>query len=74
MKTFTTILKILAALAAIAGIIYVVATFGDRIVAWAKKLLNKLGWFGRKKKNDFDDFEDLDDELDTDASDTDFEA
>ena len=44
MKTFTTILKVLAALAAVAGIIYVVATFGDRIVAWAKELLNKLGW------------------------------
>ena len=39
MKVFTTILKIVAALAAIAGIIYVVATYGDKIVAWAKKLL-----------------------------------
>jgi len=72
MKTFTTILKVLAALAAVAGIIYVVATFGDRIVAWAKELLNKLGWFGRKKKNEFEDFEDLDEELD--ADDTDFEG
>ena len=39
MKVFTTIFKIVAALAAIAGIIYVVATYGDKIVAWAKKLL-----------------------------------
>lgn len=72
MKTFTTILKVLAALAAVAGIIYVVATFGDRIVAWAKQLLNKLGWIGRKKKDEFEDFEDLDEELD--ADDADFEG
>ena len=37
-----TILKIVAALAAIAGIVYVAATYGDRIVAWAKNLLNKM--------------------------------
>ena len=34
-----TVLKILTALAAIAGTIYVIATYGDKIVAWAKKLL-----------------------------------
>ena len=39
MKTVNTIIKILTALAAIAGIIYVLATYGDKIVAWAKKLL-----------------------------------
>ena len=39
MKVFTTILKILAALAAIAGIVYVIATYGEKIVAWAKKVL-----------------------------------
>ena len=39
MKVFTTILKVLAALAAIAGVVYVVATYGDKIVAWAKKAL-----------------------------------
>ena len=36
-----TALKILAALAAVAGIIYVIATYGDKIVAWAKKLVSK---------------------------------
>lgn len=41
MKIFTMILKILAALAAVAGIIYVIATYGDKIVAWAKGLLGK---------------------------------
>ena len=39
MKVFTAILKVLAALAAIAGIVYVIATYGDKIVAWAKKVL-----------------------------------
>ena len=43
MKVFTTVLKILAALAAIAGIVYLVATYGDKIVAWAKKMLGKYG-------------------------------
>ena len=35
-----TALKILTALAAIAGAIYVIATYGDKIVAWAKKILS----------------------------------
>ena len=41
MDTFKAIVKILTALAAIAGLIYVIATYGDKIVAWAKKLLEK---------------------------------
>ncbi len=41
MKVLTIILKVLAVLAVIAGVVFVVATYGDRIVAWAKKLLNK---------------------------------
>ena len=40
MNCFKTIMKILTALAAIAGVIYIIATYGDKIVAWAKKLLN----------------------------------
>lgn len=40
MKIFGTVMKIVAALAAVAGIVYVVATYGDKIVAWAKKTLN----------------------------------
>lgn len=35
-----TALKILTALAAIIGVAYVVATYGDKIVAWCKNLLN----------------------------------
>ena len=39
MNAFKTVMKILTALAAIAGVIYIIATYGDKIVAWAKKLL-----------------------------------
>lgn len=39
MNAFKTVVKILTALAAIAGVIYIIATYGDKIVAWAKKLL-----------------------------------
>lgn len=39
MKTWTVIIKILAAMAAVAGIVYVIAAYGDKIVAFAKKLL-----------------------------------
>ena len=39
MKIF---IKIAVALAAIAGVVYVVATYGDKIVTWAK---NTLGTF-----------------------------
>ena len=39
MKFVATLVKILTALAAIAGVIYAVATYGDKIVAWAKKIL-----------------------------------
>ena len=33
-----TALKLLTALATIAGVVYVVATYGDKIVEWAKKI------------------------------------
>ena len=39
MKVFSAIMKILVALAAVAGAVYIAATYGDKIVAWAKKLL-----------------------------------
>ena len=39
MNCFKTIMKILTALAAIAGVIYIIATYGDKIVAWAKNLV-----------------------------------
>ena len=37
-----TAIKILTALAAVAGAVYVIATYGDQIVSWAKKVLASL--------------------------------
>ena len=42
MNLFNTILKLLTALATLAGIIYILATYGEQIVAWAKKTLAAL--------------------------------
>ncbi len=42
MKIAKTVAKILVALAAVAGIIYVAATYGDKIVAWCKKTIASL--------------------------------
>ena len=42
MKTFGNVMKVLATIAAIIGIVYVVAAYGDKIVSWAKRLLNSL--------------------------------
>ncbi len=39
-----TALKILAVLAAIAAVVYVVATYGERIVNWARNLLSTVCW------------------------------
>lgn len=42
MKVFNTIMKIVAALAVVAGIVYVVAKYGDKIVAWTRKLVDAV--------------------------------
>ena len=42
MKVLGNILKVVAALAAVAGVVYVVATYGEQIVAWCKKVLASL--------------------------------
>ncbi len=39
MSKFNTIMKIVTALAAAIGAIYIVATYGDKIVQWAKNLM-----------------------------------
>ena len=39
MKVFANVVKVLTALAAVAGAVYVIATYGEQIVAWAKKVL-----------------------------------
>lgn len=40
MKVFGVIVKILTALAAVAGAIYLLATYGEQIVQWSKKILS----------------------------------
>ena len=40
MKVFSIITKIVVALAAVAGAVYLAATYGERVVAWAKKTLS----------------------------------
>lgn len=42
MKVLNNIVKVLTALAAVAGAVYIVATYGEQIVAWAKKVMSKL--------------------------------
>lgn len=42
MKTAKFITKIVVALAAVAGAVYVVATYGEQIVAWCRKVLASL--------------------------------
>ncbi|MBE6959542.1 MAG: hypothetical protein E7448_02320 [Ruminococcaceae bacterium] len=42
MKVFGIVIKIVAALAAIAGIAFVVVKYGDQIVAWFKKTFGGL--------------------------------
>lgn len=44
MKTLNAIIKVLAALAAVAGAIYVIAAYGDKIVAWAKRVIGCCPW------------------------------
>lgn len=53
MKAWKIIVAVFVSLAAIAGIVYLVATYGDRIAAWARKLLNG-GNFCRKYEFDDD--------------------
>ena len=42
MKTARVILGIVAGLAAVVGIVYVVATYGNRIAAWASATLRRF--------------------------------
>ncbi len=43
MKVWNSVLKFLAALAAVAGIAYVAMNYGEQIVAWVKRKLNQYG-------------------------------
>ena len=68
MKVFAKIMTVLAVIAAIAGIVYIVATYGDKIVAWAKSLLEKF-----RCKDEFIYCDDVDEES-VQADEADFQA
>ena len=68
MKALSVILKVFAALAVIAGIIFVVAAYGDKIVAWSKKVTRKIRNTFRKAPVEFYDQEEVE------AEESDFEA
>ena len=82
MKTFGIIIKIIVALAAIAGAIYLAATYGERVVAWARKFLSRK----RNRNIEYEyDYDCEEEEVDTDdftapdaddvvAAETDFEG
>jgi hypothetical protein len=59
MKVFSVIAKILAVLSAVIGAIYVLATYGDKIVAWARSFLNRF--FDKRTC-----FFDIDEQMETD--------
>lgn len=48
-------LKILTALAAVIGAAYVIATYGDKIVAWSKQLIAKIPCCKVDLEADFED-------------------
>ena len=57
MKALNTIVKILTALAAVAGAVYIVATYGEQIVAWCKKTLESLPKCPKCEEAEDDDIE-----------------
>ena len=42
MKPFETVMKVLTVLAAVAGVVVILAAYGDKIVEWAKKMMEKI--------------------------------
>ena len=67
MKVFGKVMAIITALAAIAGAIYVIAVYGDKIVAWAKNLLKRSKNEFTFDEYDYDELDDLDVEEDLQA-------
>lgn len=65
MKNLSTVLKILAAIVAIAGVIYVVVVYGDKIAEGVKTAVNWVRKkFFTKAESDFEDLAGLDAALD----------
>ena len=78
MKNWTIILKILAAVAAVAGIVYIIAAYGEKIVAFARRLLGRdYNYFDDCDDIDCEDCFDLDEDsavIEGDLDDEDFEG
>jgi len=74
MKTWSIILKILAALAVLAGIIFVIAAYGDKIVAWSKKLTRKVINTFRKAPIKLYEQDEAFEDGEVEAEETDFEG
>ena len=64
MKNFALIAKIVTAIAAVVGFAYIIATYGEQIIEWAKKLLKACPC-----KCNCDDCADCECELDCPADD-----
>lgn len=62
MKVFSNVMKVFAALAAVAGLVYVVATYGDKIVDWAKSLCHRYGCCSRSHFCDLRDLADAEED------------
>lgn len=60
------IVKIIVALLALAGAVYVIVAFGDKIVAWFKKVTASLRF---RKSDDFDFVDEVCEESDSDDAD-----
>lgn len=74
MNAFSVVMKILAAAAVIAGIVFVVIMYGDKIMSFVKKLLGRIGCSACEcDDSDFVDESDLEDG-DIVAADQDFEG
>ena len=69
MKPFETILKVLTVLAAVAGVVVVLAAYGDKIVEWAKKMMAKIPCHNCDII-EFTPAEDFDDEADAPVEET----
>ena len=52
MKAWKIIVAVVVSLAALAGVIYLIATYGDRISAWARNILNRSNFC---RNYEFDD-------------------
>ena len=63
MKTFGKVMKVLTTIAAIIGVVYVIATYGEKIVAWCKKTMDSFIEIVDDEEDELDDEDDDDDDI-----------